>query len=109
MPPKCPPAKTPHERRQARQEAVLLGETAQFMRIAAHMLQAILIPASMVRRRLARTGAFKRVDGLDSAQDEPVWDAAGTLETNLERDIHEMAGYLRAAAREAEQAARRRA
>lgn len=100
--------RTPQERRADRREATLLIEVAQFMRVTAYLLQGVLTPAYALWRRLARTDAYKRVDGVDIAQDEPVWDAAATLEANLGRDLAEMMDYLRHAARRAERAARRR-
>lgn len=96
-------------RRASQQEAALLREAGQFMRVMARLLQSFLHPVDSLWRRLARTEAYTRVDGHDDAGKEPVWDVAGVLESMLEPDIDEMTTYLRAAARRAEAAARRRA
>lgn len=90
-------------------ETELLLRAGMFMRAAAWVLGLLVAPSRALRASLARTATYRRVDGLDSAQDEPVWDAACTLEANLENDIREMTAYLRSAARKAERAARRRA
>ncbi len=86
-------------------EADLLAEAGIFMRIASGVLRSLIQPARSLRHGLAQTGAYKRVDGDDAAQDEPVWDLAGTLEVMLEEDLERMADYLRRGARRAAAAA----
>ncbi len=97
-----------HPLRHGDAEVVLLHETQRFMRVTARSLQRLPTSSRMLRRRLARTQAYRRVDGLDEAQSEPIWDLAATLEVLLEDDLVRMIEYLRSGARQAGVAAERR-
>lgn len=90
-------------------EAALLRETQGLFLALAGALDGLLVPAQALWRRLAQTGAYKRVEGLDDGAGEPVWNLAGTIQVMLTQDIDKIIGYLRKDARRAGNAAARRA
>lgn len=96
------PDDTPQERepiRKARQltrkELALLNEAREFVRTKGRELQAMLPASVKLRGRLARTRAFKLVDGHDAAQETPIWDMHATLDICFERSVKEMVHVLR--------------
>jgi hypothetical protein len=84
------PKRPTHEMR----ESELLNEVRAFMRVVACMLRAVIKPTRMLHARMVRTHAYQRVDGLDGADREPMWDLAGTLHVMLQEDLEHMANYL---------------
>lgn len=80
-------------------ETALLDEARQFLLARARELQAMLAPSRELRQRLAATEAFKRVDGLDAAGADLLWDAWATLDACFERGIDEIAYALRSTVR----------
>jgi hypothetical protein len=79
---------TPHER-------ALLREAHRFLRGRLREIEAMPPPSRRLRRRLARTAAFRRVDGLDTASDDELWDTWATLHTCFERGLEDVAAFLR--------------
>jgi hypothetical protein len=75
-------------------EARLLHEVRRFLRGKVRALEAMLGPSRELRARLSRTAAFKRVDGLDVAERDPVWDTFSALDICFERAVEELIDSL---------------
>jgi len=79
----------------AAREARLLRETEALLLALAACLDGLVVPVYALWKRLARTEAYKRVDRLDEAEDDPIWDAAGALEMLFEKDFDLVTSYMR--------------
>lgn len=80
-------------------EAALLRDVRRWMGATADQLDALMQQSRALRRKMARTERYRRVDGKDVAEKEPMWDVAATLEVNLEESLEEAVEYLRRDAR----------
>lgn len=70
-------------------ERALVHEAQDFLRGKIRELEAIVIASADVRARLEATAAHEAVDGLDEAEEDPIWDLAATLDICVERYIVE--------------------
>lgn len=89
-------------------ESDLLSEARAFMHVVARLLEVLIEPTRTLHARMVRTRTYQRVDGLDEASCEPMWDLAGTLRELLEEDLARVANYLHASARRPGRSPRRR-
>lgn len=81
------------------EEQALLLEARRFLRARVKELEAMAKAALQLRDAIAQTENFKRVDGLDVAEQTALWDIAGSLEVTFARAIREWIPVLLDAAK----------
>lgn len=79
----------PERRRYTATEKRLLREAQDFLRRKIHELEAMLPASVALRERMADTTAWKRVNGRDVAELDPLWDLWATLDICFERYLRE--------------------